>query len=333
MSKYDPRIIAIALEDLLQEITKWSSKASGTLAAASDTQRQIRETVGREIHRVAILMNQAQQDKTTAVEIRAEVAAMLDKNAVALNESKDTLTYARKMQQAASSTLRFWDDELRKALAWLARAEARLERALSELARAQYEYEQARRERDYAQSQYNACRNDAQRSNCNREARDLDNAQIRLKKAADWVYAAETEVAAARAEVAAARARVNCCQRAVGYATEAVDVAQQAESEAQQALSSAERSYEFAQAAEKSAFVAQEKADVEIQLVEQMMSLTKTALLLTEEAANELTTADKMEESAQNYARGAIREIEYRRQLLYHINRRDLNLSSSNIAS
>ncbi|MFL6255144.1 MAG: hypothetical protein ACJ74T_08970 [Pyrinomonadaceae bacterium] len=324
MGSYDPRVIAVALEDLLQELRLWSARAGHTLASASQTQRQAREAAERSLHRSSVILDEATQDEERAGKLMSAVAALLTECHAGRDTALHTLDEAHGSLDAATSTLNFWEDELRKALAWLQRAEARLERALNEYERARRAVEQCQRELERANSRYSACLNDKDRRNCNSEAADVSSAQQNLQRAIYWLREAEAEVIAARAEVAAARARVQCCSNAVQYATQAVAVAREAVSQAEQAVNSAERGLEFAQAAERNALVAKEKVLEEIEAAEQMVRAARAAVSSTDEAAAHLSAADRAEESAQRYATGGRRELEYRLQLLHQINRPDL---------
>lgn len=324
MSSYDPRIIAIALEDLLQEIRLWAARASQTLTAASYIQRQAQETAQRALHRAAVLLDEAQQDEERVIKISTAAASLLAECQVGRDEALSTLNHAHAELEAATETLEFWEEELRKALAWLERAEARLARAIREYELARTAFDQAQWELNRAEARYRACMSDKDRSNCDREARALRSAQEDLQIAAHRLQMAEAEVHAAQIEVDTARARVQCCSNAVHYATQAVNVAQEAEAQAQQAVNSAERGLEFAQAAEQGALAAKEKVADELEAAEQMMTVTRDAVSMTDEAATHLALADNAEESAQRYARGAEHELEYRLQLLYQLNVPDL---------
>lgn len=326
---YDPRVIAVALEDLLEEMRLWSSRASQTLAAASYIQRQARETAERALHKASVLLDEARRDEQHVLEISGAADALMIECRTARAEALSTLEQAEAELDDANSTLEFWEEELRKALAWLARAEARLERALHELRLAQTAYTNAQWELDRAQSRYRDCLNNKNRSNCDSESRALRAAQEEMQVAAHNLQLAREEVMRAEAEVAAARARVRCCTNAVKYATEAAQLASEAESEARQAVNSAERSLEFAHAASVSMLVAKEKVSEEVLAAEQMVAVVRDAVAATDEAALHLATADNAEESAQRYARGAEHELEYRLQLLYQLNRPDLHAGVS----
>ncbi len=326
---YDPRTIAIALEDLVQEIGLWSVSASQTLSVAEHVQRHVRESAERTFHHAAVVVSEAQQDGDRVTKLSADASALVDQGETGKVHASATLSEARQVLDAASSTLDFWEEELRKALAWLARAEARLARAIDEYERARRAFEQAQWNLERAQSRYNACQRDKNRSNCNTEARAVNSAQEELQRAAYRLQIAEAEVIAAREEVAAARARVNCCSNAVQYATKAVSVAHEGETLAEQTVNSVERSLEFATAAAQNTAVACDKVAEEIAAAEEMMVAARGAISTTDEAANRLSEADRAEELAQRYARGGGREIEYRLGLLHEINRPDLQISMS----
>jgi exonuclease VII small subunit len=325
----DPRVIAIALEDLSQEMWSWSARAGQTLDAASQVQRHAVEAVERALHRASVLLNEAQQDEERVLKVCAAVDSLLRECRNGRDVAAATLGAAEAALGDANLTLQFWEEELRKALAWLARAEARLARAIAEYNSAVRAFEQAQSALASAQSRYQSCLSDKNRSNCNGEASAVSSAEAEVRNAAYRVQLAEQEVIAAQAEVDAAQARVNCCSNAVGFSKQAVDVARAAESEAQQALNSAERSLEFAQAAEQAALVAKEKVGEEVAAAEQMLAVTRGAVSTTDEAATHLAAADAAEESAQRYARGAGHELEHKLQLLHQLNRPDLYTSNA----
>lgn len=329
MSSTDPRVIAIALEDLSLEMRSWSVRAGQTLEASSYIQRQAKEVAERALQRASIVLDEARQDEEHVLGVCSAVDALLGECLEGRDVAAITLGQAERTLDDATSTLEHWEAELRKALAWLARAKARLARAIAEYRAAQWAFEQAERALERAQSRYQSCVNDKNRSNCNSEARDVNSAQDELRSAAYRLQLAEQEVIAAQAEVDEAQARVDCCSNAVGFSKQAVGVARAAESEAQQALNSAERSLEFAQAAEQAALVAKEKVGEEVAAAEQMLAVTRGAVSTTDEAATHLAAADAAEESAQRYARGAGHELEHKLQLLHQLNRPDLYASNA----
>jgi exonuclease VII small subunit len=328
MSSHDPRVVSIALEDLLQELGVWSLRASHVLAEAAYAQSQYREITERTWRKACIVMDHAKQDEDLVANLLTDTATMINQSTTGKDNAELTLHAADEAVQAATATLKFWGEQLQIALAWLERAEARLVRALAEYESAKTAYQQAQWELDRTQSRYNACINNRERRNCDGEARAVRAAQAALHQAAYRLQVAEAEVTAAREEVAAARARVHCCSNAVDAAKKAVSLATEAYSEAQHAVNSVERSLEFADAANQHAFFTSDMVAQEMTAAEAMQAAAREAVSLTDEAAARLTYADRAEESAQRYARGGMYEIRQRLAALYLLNRPDLSDSS-----
>ena len=156
MSAYDPRQVIQALGDLLDELLRWSSQAGNTIASAAYVQQQATESVDRGLHQASIVVNQAHQDALKVRDVSTTVAAGGDKGLTAQTTSHETLEQAIGLLNLARQTLATWEDELRKALAWLARAEARLARAIQELELARRELSSAEWQLSSAESRYNA---------------------------------------------------------------------------------------------------------------------------------------------------------------------------------
>lgn len=156
MSAYDPRQVIQALGDLLDELLRWSSQAGNTMASAVYVQQQATESVDRGLHQASIVVNQAHQDALKVRDVSTTVAAAADKGLTAQTTSHETLQQAIGLLNLARQTLATWEDELRKALAWLARAEARLARAIQELELARRELSSAEWQLSSAESRYNA---------------------------------------------------------------------------------------------------------------------------------------------------------------------------------
>ncbi|HEX7333180.1 MAG TPA: hypothetical protein VF290_16870 [Pyrinomonadaceae bacterium] len=324
MSSHDPRVVSIALEDLLQELGTWSVRASQLLAEAAYAQRQYREITERTWHQACIVMDHAKQDEELVANLLTDTAAMVDQSSTGKDNAELTLKASDKALQTATATLEFWQEQLQLALAWLQRAEARLARALAEYESAKRAYESAQWDLEHAHSRYNACRNNRERTNCDAEARAVRAAQEALHQAAYRLQLAEAELIAAREEVAAARARVQCCSNAVDAATKAVGLAKEAYSEAQHAVNSVERSLEFAHSASQHANFASDTVAQELNAAEAMQTVAREAVSLKDEADTRLTNADRAEESAQRHAKGGMYEMRHRLTALYLVNRPDL---------
>jgi hypothetical protein len=104
-----------------------------------------------------------------------------------------------------------------------------------------------------------------------------------------------------------------------------VNLAAEAYSEAQHAVNSVERSLEFAQAASQHVYFAKDAATAEMDAAEAMLTVTREAVSLTDEAHTRLTNADRLEEATQRYVKGSTYEIRHRLTALYLLNRPDLH--------
>lgn len=333
MSRYDPRQVAQALDDLLIELGRWSSQAGDTIASAAYVQQQVTESVDRGLHQASIVVNQAHQDALKVRDVSTTVAAAADKGLAAQTTSHETLQQTIALLDLARETLATWEDELRKALAWLARAEARLARAIQELELAQRELSSAEWQLSSAESRYRACMNDKEGRNCAGEAAAVSAARYAVRAAQARVYAAQQEVAAAKQEVEAAKARVACCRRAVGLAQQAVAVSENAHAEAGEAVNAAERSLEMAQSAARACQIAQSRVEVQVEAADSMMAHTRRAQGLNDQAAAQLKAADQLEDDAQRYVSDGRRELEYRVEQLFALNRPTLESGGAGIAS
>jgi exonuclease VII small subunit len=320
MSNYDPRVIAQVLDDLQDQLDRWSSIASEMLTAATDGQRQTEETVGRSLHKAAVIWDRAKGDEEKVLEVVSSVMVVVEKCNTAKNIANQTILEARKVLENAKTTLAIWQAEFEKALAWLTQAEARLTKAIREYERAQRALQSAEWDLSSAEARYRDCISDKERSNCYSESAAVSSAQAAVARARQWVRVAEQEVAIAKEEVGQAKARVACCQKAVALATQAVSLSKEGESNAIQAINSAERSLEFAKAAERLVLEVQGKVFAEIDNAESAMAETHAAQSLTDEAALHLRAADTAENTAQLYCITVRKELENRVQLLYELN-------------
>ena len=326
MSNYDPRIVAQALEDLQSEVTRWSSVASDTLASVTNTQRHANEAVDRALHNSAIVLDRAKNDDENVQNALSFVAIAVEKCTTSTITANNTFREAQSELQNADLTLRKWQAELQKALAWLARAEARLAKANQALDHARGTLRSAEWDLSSAESRLRNCQNDENRRNCSGESSAVSRARSNVSRAQQLVRVAELEVIAAKEEVARAKARVDCCNKAVAYSTQAVNLANESVSSANQAVNSAERSLEFANAADRLVRIAKEKMLAEVESAESMMSETRAAQELTNNAITYLNIADKTEGSAQIYATALGKELEHRLQQLNDLNRPSIGL-------
>lgn len=175
--------------------------------------------------------------------------------------------------------------------------------------------------------------NDRERRSCAGEAAAVNGARHAVAAARFRVHEAQQEVADAQREVEAAKARVACCRRAVALAQQAVGIGESAQAEASEAVNAAERSLEMAQSAARACQIAQSHVDLQVEAAESMMAHMRNAQGLTDQAAVQLKAADQLEDDAQRYVSDGRRELEYRVEQLFALNRPTLASGAAGIAS
>ena len=163
--------------------------------------------------------------------------------------------------------------------------------------------------------------NNRERRSCAGEAAAINTARSAVAAAKARVHEAQQEVAAAQREVEAAKARVACCRRAVALARQAVGISERAQAEASEAVTAAERSLEMAHSAARVCQIAQSRVDLQVEAAESMMAHMRNAQGLTDQAAAQLKAANQLEDDAQRYVSDGRRELEYRIEQLFALNR------------
>ena len=77
----------------------------------------------------------------------------------------------------------------------------------------------------------------------------------------------------------------------------------------------------MAQSAARACQVAQSRVDLQVEAAESMMAHMRNAQGLTDQAAAQLKTSDQLEDDAQRYVSDGRRELEYRTEQLFALNR------------
>lgn len=327
MGETNPRLLALLLDDLAQDLERWGMRASDLISTAVLRQREALEYVVRTQRLAAIAtdhsveleeMVEAQQARIEAVYHRGKDVA-----AEALSLRTQAIQYGERTTRAQS----FWESELQFARAWEGRAAQRVSAAEQALAQAQAELRSAEIELDYAIRSFNACANyrdeKGRGRDCSRELARVRSAEHRVAQARLWVNKAQTELAAARAELARAQARVKCTEAAVGMANEAHSMAQDALARSTEALGLGERGVEALESARKTVNVASGCALDAKEQSEQAQIFARQATNHAEEAYMHLGTATTSEESAQRMRILANAELLTRVNHLHELNRPD----------
>jgi chromosome segregation ATPase len=298
-----------SLEDLQEELQRWSVVAGDALRAADYEQRQTREAVEQMIQRAAIVVDQCERDLEEHSTISGGIDELLQRCSRARATAHDSLQKAHGLLQEAIETLQFWEHELDEALAWLASSEDRLERAQEELEQASQDLHDAERDLNSAESDLEECQRDEERGDCGDEEERVEAAQQSVREAQECVEKSELEVEAAEEEVRQAQARVDCCQRALEYAHKAIEHAETGMAHADRAVNSAERGLECALASQRFAELAQEQLAAEKQVAEQMTASAASAFRQMDEAIVHQQAADLAESEGQRHSTGARYDI------------------------
>lgn len=325
MSEKNPSRLAAILEDLLEEIIRWSAVASDTCHTAHHQQQSVDEKVQQIERNSLIIQDRTERDKISIEDIHEKVDALLAKGNEAKELAQTHLSEVNAILSRAQSTLTHWSNELNKALDWLARAEERVRKAQAELAAAKANLRSAESELWSAESALRSCLNyrddKGNRRNCSGQAARVSSARTNVARAQERVHLAEIELVAALKELERAQARVACCQRAVEFAEEAVKEATEALEEATLAMTYGERSLEIANSAHEHDKIVATTFEEQEAVVDEMMVQSRQAINQSNEARHFLDLASQSEESAQRYQMMVRTEIIYRVGKLYDLNR------------
>lgn len=337
MGENNPRKLIQILQDLTDEIKRFTTTVNDTFKQANYSQKVANERINQGLHQAGILQNLVAEDSAKIQEVKAEITELLTKCDQAVEDAHQTLTQVTNAHNFANETLKKWEYELELALSWLHRAEIRLERAIQEYNDARQDVESAKYQLQSAQSSLSSCLSyrdsEGRRKDCSYEYRKVAEAEANLERAIIRLQLAEIELSEAQAEVEAAKARVACCRRAVAYAQEAVIHSENAVLNANDAVNFAERSLEEITTTEKFLIKAEDIVVSAQENAENMMIQVKEAQRLTDEAQNFYQQAEKLGDATYNYATLGSREIEDKINNLIQFNRPDSILSMSGSAT
>jgi ribosomal protein S18 acetylase RimI-like enzyme len=332
MGLIDPKRLALLLEDLLQEVMRWSALASDTLEEAKYAQRYTHERVIQTSRRARILNSRALDDRILYQTKSTDVSILIGNCEEGVKIAETALKELELVRQKAHDTLNHWNGEKRQADEWLSRADRRLSKARQALDNTNATLTQAKSRLQRAEEDLRKCRNasttDKQgrrvRQNCGKYETAVRMAQVDVTDAEAKVKIAESELKDAEKEHKRATERVNCCDRAVSLATQAVERAESAHQRAADGLSTAERALEHAHAAQRALEQARTLLEAEEEEVDLMLREAQHAENSVDEAQLHLRNTLRYEESAQRYHVIARAEINTRLVYLREINRPDL---------
>ena len=321
MNTYDPRVLVRAFNILQEELQQFNQVSSDTLKESEHTQKCAQERFNQASRSSAIALNQAKSDIEDVKSVDQEIRILLSDSNAAIETAHQTVAMVDKSRQQAEITLEHWQNELQIALAWQARAEARLQRAIQEYERAQRSLASAKQDLAYAESSLRSCVKNPERKSCSGEERAYNNARAAVAVAIEELQEAEIELRAAQEELEMAKARVRCCRQAVAYAEKAMQHANLATEQANQALNEAERSLESATSADRAIAKASTKATEEHELVEQATGQIRQAESFVTQSQVSIQLARNKSDSAYNLAKQGSQELGYRTKQLIDLNR------------
>jgi DNA repair exonuclease SbcCD ATPase subunit len=336
MGILNPRKLILILEDLQEELMRWSTRASEMLETANYTQRLSQEQVDREHHRAGVMIDRAIEDRYAVDDMQAKVNSLLSSCHEAKQQAHKTLKEVNISWNQAQKTHSHWQTELDYALNWLDQAEQRVVEAQAELRAAEIHLSNAKSSLANAIQALQNCRNSGYSytdsngytrhyvPDCSSYEQAVRQAEEKVLHAERRLEAAIKELKAALAELERAKRRVACCQTAVGHTKQAVNLAEHAQERADLAVNAAERSLEHAEAAQRTVLIADEKATEEEDEAHMMMRDVTDAQSFTSEAQSQLRNADRFEESTQRLVVITQSELTRRVDQLYEFNRPDL---------
>jgi exonuclease VII small subunit len=325
MGVNNPRQLMQILQDLTDEIKRFTITVNDTFKQANYSQNIANERINQGLHSAGIMGNLVEEDQAKIQEIKAEITELLTKCYQAVEDAHQTLTQVTNAYNVAQETLAHWQRELELALSWLHRAEIRLDKAIQEYNEAKRDVESAKYELQSAQSSLNSCLSyrdsEGRGKDCSREYTRVAQAEANLQRAFIRLQEAEIELQEAQEEVERAKARVNCCRRAVAYAQDAVIHSQNALLNANDGVNFAERSLEEIKTTENFLIKTEDIIISAQENAENMMIQVKEAQRLTDEAQNYFQKVGNLSEVTYSYATLGSREIEDKINSLILLNR------------
>jgi chromosome segregation ATPase len=238
-----------SLEDLQVELRQWSVAATDAVEAAAYDRRQVDELVERTSRRASMADSQVQDLREEGSDITVACEEFVERGQRSRQEAERARRRAGGVLDKATRTQSFWEGQLEKALAWLARAERRLEQAQRRLDTAEQRLSDAERSLSAAEDSLDRCRSSDKPRDCSKAEARVSAAESRVERAREFVAEAERHVAEATEEVERAQSRVDCCREAVQAAEEAVSQASTGIARADQAIATSGREIEFAETA------------------------------------------------------------------------------------
>lgn len=301
----DPRLLALALEDLLFRLERWSVVAADLEGAGNLLRVRLGEALERTEFRIRLAEDRLLEDAAALEAARSredDVSGRVDE---AGKKAQATCQLATAKLDMAENTAAEWQDELDSAKNWLTQARERLAEAEAELEAAESCRDQAESDLEDAREALDRCRSeqnesgDGRRNDCSDFAAAVEEARRELHSARLAVAQAEREVEAATEDEARASRRVACCHRALTLCRQAEAVGAEAAAAGARALEFADSSREHLDAGRHWRERADDSLSEEMGLVENCRAAWSRASRQNDEATIHQQGANRSEEAAQ----------------------------------
>ncbi len=310
MSKYNPYVLSLALEDFQFEVRSWTSRMRESVA---DLQYELR--LGAEAtSKMRSLVTHVQEECETDTQLVAESDRAVAESRMELDQQSQKISrwekYLDQQSDAINKHRRYWEIELEDAGAWVSEASTALNVARTQLDKAKSEYYRAERAYETAREKDEST---------TYEARQLQAAREKLS-------IATTQFNLAQIELDRANARKEACGEAVSLVREAFDQHMHAKA----ILNDVYQSYGEADSAQTAAESLQQDAIV---ANTEERNLADQAHANTTQAETEISTASlhmnriiNLEQESYTYADGAIGAIGHRVDKLRMLDFTDLSI-------
>ena len=329
MIQTDPRYLLVILDDLMQELARWSSRASEEQTRASYVARQAREEVDQAGRRGAVVRNQTEADRRTVKDTAASVSRCTSKCEHGLKAAKQAEEETQKLRQTVESTMAHWTEQLARAKDRHEQMRNRFQEAERAEHKAEAALQQAKVELSNAKIALKQCQAQAilgakdafgSRLDCSAARARVATAQKSLAASEIGLARARSEHAIAKRELELAEERVQACQRAVGHSNQAAVWAVLACGDVSIAVTVAEQAAESARRVRRDITTAERHASRQEKATAAMIAAARDATHEIEEAKILGQQAVRSEASAQRHLSHAASEIAFRMDQLRAFN-------------
>lgn len=324
MALNNPDILYPLLNDLSFKIRHLNHRISYAMDDAEHIMQVTIDQTGNAIFDTHYMANLKDEDQDKIGYHDRETKNMLNKADTLMQEMQLLQSRLMQVKNACDKSLRYWNNEHAKALAWLESANASLAHAEYNLNMALRRLRSAEAELSSAQSALNNCRNSYKTdnqgrriyNNCSGYEQQVSNAKYAVQRARDECRRWEIERNNAEAEVAQAEARVNGCIQSLEIVRQAISNNNVTLNIANEAANFCQRCVEEIRSAADAIGRAKANNNWQHTLVQENRTHLDTARNLSNDASNSFHEANKLAGDVQQYGNLACEEVDKKVDLL-----------------